>query len=269
MKRIKRFYDSVDIRRSTENSFSLLLNGKTVKTPLGEPFNLSNEAIAAAVATEWQLQKEFVVPNTMPINTILMTHIDIDSKLTRNDKLLQISRFFQTDTLRFPESDELSGLFKMQNEKWHPIFQHLKSSNITFTQCRGTFSLPESTEAEITAINNVLLKDYDPLLLCMLETASKYLKSGTTAVGLIDRAITPQEAFEAAYAEELHQRREWGLVEGDHDIQDAETMLWLHGVYILSYLVRMWFTSYDIIQYSENNFHGIHQNCMHIFFLVE
>lgn len=239
MKRIKRFYDIVDIRRSTENSFSLLLNGKSVKTPLGGPFILPSEAIAAAVASEWQLQKEFIIPNTMPINTVLMTHIDIDSKLDRNEKLLQINRFFQTDTLRFPESDEQSALLNFQNEKWHPIFKYLKSRGITLSQSRGTFSLPESTEAEIATINNVLLGGYDSLLLSMLETASKYLKSGTAAVGLIDRAITPQEAFEAAYAEELHQRREWGLVEGDHDIQDAETMLWLHGLYTLSYLVRM------------------------------
>ena len=236
MKRIKRFYDSVSIAPSREGKFGLLLNGKTVKTPLGEHLLFPNEAVASAVATEWQLQKEFVVPNTMPMSTIMMTYIDIDSKANRTDKLEQINRFLQTDTLRFPDSKKDSKLWKLQKEKWEPILSFMDSRGTPISQSLSGFGLPLETEAEVKAINESILSSYDMLKLTMLETAAKYLKSGSTGIGLIEGVVSPSQAFEAAYVEELSQRAEWGLVEGDHDVNDAETLLWLNGISILAKL---------------------------------
>jgi ATP synthase F1 complex assembly factor 2 len=238
MKRIKRFYDTVAVGSVGENHFNLLLNNKSVKTPLGENLLFDSYGVAAAVATEWQLQTQFVVPNTMPINTIMMTHIDIDSKMERGEKLEQINRFIQTDTLRFPEVDGKSKLAVEQRHKWTPILNYLSTRGVKFTQSTNAIGLPQSTDTEIEIINQQLLGSYDSLKLSMLETAAKYLKSGTTGIGLIEGVITPQEAFEAAYIEELCQRKEWGLVEGDHDMNDAETLLWLNGISVLSELVR-------------------------------
>jgi chaperone required for assembly of F1-ATPase len=60
------------------------------------------------------------------------------------------------------------------------------------------------------------------------------LKSGSIGIALLEGALTPKDAFEAAYVEEIVQRREWGEVEGDHDLNDAETMLWLNGIRLLN-----------------------------------
>jgi ATP synthase F1 complex assembly factor 2 len=239
MKRLKRFYDTVDIQRVSNDQYKLLLNGKSVKTPLGSHYVLPSEPVASAIATEWELQQEFVIPNTMPMNTILMTNIDLDSNMERSEKLAQINKYFQTDTLRFPDLDTESNLSRLQAEKWKPILDFLVARNVRFTQATGGFALPPSTEDEILEMNDKLLSPYDSLKLTMLETASKYLKSGSTAVGLIDGVIGPEQAFEAANVEELAQRAEWGLVEGDHDLHDAETRLWLHGIGFLSDLVRV------------------------------
>ena len=238
MKRIKRFYDTVSIGQLGSNKFNILLNNKAVKTPLGEDLSFATKGIASAVATEWQLQNEYIVPNTMPINTILMTHIDIDSKMPRIEKFQQINRFIQTDTLRFPDTDEKSKLYMAQGEKWSKILSYLSSKGIKFSQSSNGIALPDSTEQEIKEINKTFMERYSSLELSMLETASKYLKSGSTAISLIDGIVSPSEAFEAAYVEELCQRKEWGLVEGDHDIADAETMLWLDGISLLSDIVR-------------------------------
>jgi chaperone required for assembly of F1-ATPase len=238
MKRIKRFYDTVAVGQIEPGRFNLLLNNKAVKTPLGENLSFATRGIAAAVATEWELQDEYVIPNTMPINTILMTHIDIDSKLRREEKLQQINRFIQTDTLRFPDTDMRGRLFSAQIETWEKVLSYIRSRGVEFSQSPNGIALPEKVEEDIELINKIFVERYDSVQLSILETASKYLKSGSTAIGLLDGVLTPIEAFEAAYVEELCQRKEWGLVEGDHDIADAETMLWLNGISLLSEIVR-------------------------------
>jgi ATP synthase F1 complex assembly factor 2 len=236
MKRVKKFYDAVDVRRSSEGLFELFLDGKTVRTPLGAKLQLGSEPIASALATEWQLQTDFVVPNAMPMNTIVMTNMDIDSKMNRREKIDQINRFFQTDTIRFPDIDDKSKLSINQKEKWNNIFNLLESRGVKITQSTSLFGLPETTDDEILNIHKKIVDNYDSLKLTMLETGAKYLKSGCLSIGLIEGFITPQEAYEAAYVEELTQRAEWGLVEGDHDLNDAETMLWLNGIHLLAHL---------------------------------
>ena len=239
MKRIKRFYDTVSISNIPQTcQYNLLLNNKTVKTPLGELLVFPSEGIASAVAMEWELQTEFVIPNTMPINTIMMTYIDVDSKILKKEKLDQIRRFLQTDTIRFPHLDPTSPLVSAQQQYWSKLESYLATRGITMTKSLNGIAIPPETDAEIEKINSEILSQYDPLKLTMLEVASKYLKSGTIGIGLLDGVLTPSEAFKAAYVEEICQRQEWGEVEGDHDINDAETMLWLNGISILGKLVK-------------------------------
>jgi ATP synthase F1 complex assembly factor 2 len=238
MKRVKKFYDSVQVERASSGLYQLLLNGKTLKTPLGANMKIPSEGVAVAAATEWELQHDYVIPNTMPINTIVMTHLDIDSNTERLDKVKQINRFFQTDTIRFPELESSSKLARFQQEKWKPIFDYLSSRGVVFSQSSGGFSLPETTEAEIERVHEKIVDQYDGLKLTMLDTAAKYLKSGSIGIGLIEGVLTPEQAFEAAFVEELDQRTEWGLVGGDHDLNDAENLLWLNGISLLGSLLR-------------------------------
>jgi ATP synthase F1 complex assembly factor 2 len=240
MKRIKKFYTTVGVNTSQKSStFQLLLDGKQVRTPLGEPLLLPNEAVAAAVATEWQLQSKFVVPNSMPISTVLMTNIDIDSKMGRTEHITQISRYFQTDTVRFPDLDKSSALALQQKKHWKPILDYLNSVGVILSQSKAPFALPDSTEAEVKAMNETFLRSYDSLQLTMLETLAKYLKSGSIAVGVLEGILSPEAAFKAAFVEEICQREEWGLVEGDHDMNDAETKLWINGVSLLATALRI------------------------------
>ena len=238
MKRVKKFYESVRIERTPSGLFELLLDGRSVRTPLGAKLQLGNEGLACAVATEWELQTKFVVPNTMPINTIVMTNIDIDSKLDRREKLEQINRFFQTDTIRFPDLNVESNLFKDQKAKWTPVIRFLGDRGVAVSQSATGFGIPESTSQEIAEIHEKIVDSYDSLTLTMLETGAKYLKSGCISLSLIEGVLTPQEAFEAAYIEELTQRKDWGLVEGDHDLGDAETNLWLNGIHLLALVTK-------------------------------
>ena len=230
MKRLGRFYKTVSIE-PVGGMFQLLLDGKPVRTPMRNLLTFESEGVASAVASEWQIQSKFIVPNTMPMSTIITTFLDVDSQITREEKIGQISKFFQTDTIRFPASEPL--LAAAQAREWAPVHRYIESKQLVLTPC-AEFSVPDNTHIEVANICGKALSTYDQLGLTLLETAAKYLKSASVGLALIEGAVTPNEAWRAAYVEEIFQRENWGLVEGDHDVHDAETLLWLNGVALLA-----------------------------------
>lgn len=62
----KRFWDEVSIGQ-TEDGFSILLDGRPVRTPGKALMALPTEALAEAVADEWRAQEGAVRPDTMPL----------------------------------------------------------------------------------------------------------------------------------------------------------------------------------------------------------
>jgi chaperone required for assembly of F1-ATPase len=116
------------------------------------------------------------------------------------------------------------------------VLEFFQQRGIHISQSPNGIAVPAGAEVEIATINREILAEdrFDPLRLTVLETAAKYLKSGSIGIALLEGALTPKDAFEAAYVEEIVQRREWGEVEGDHDLNDAETMLWLNGIRLLN-----------------------------------
>ena len=238
MKRLKRFYDKVSVKCVEKDLYHLLLDSRTVRTPLGGTLSFKSEGIASAVGSEWEIQGEFVIPNSMPMNSIMMTFLDVDSKLGRGEKEKQISRFLQTDTLRFPAEKSDSALARAQGKYWEKPKTFLRETMKLELTRGNAFSVPSSTDAEIAEIRERILSKYDGLDLTLLETGAKFLKSGSLAIALIEGAVTAEEAWQAAYAEELSQRENWGLVEGEHDYHDAETLLWLNGVGLLASLKK-------------------------------
>lgn len=60
----KRFYKSTNILRS-EGKYEVTLDQRKLKTPKGNTFAVENEALAVAVATEWNSQKDKIIQSKM------------------------------------------------------------------------------------------------------------------------------------------------------------------------------------------------------------
>src|SRR2546422_11698663 len=71
----KRFYDQVAIKDETGGR-SVLLDGKSVRTPGKAAFLLPNAALAEAVAEEWRGQGARIDPATMPLTRLANSVID-------------------------------------------------------------------------------------------------------------------------------------------------------------------------------------------------
>ena len=72
----KRFYKLAHVEKSPEGQFRILLDNRPVRTPAKAELQLPSQALAEAVAAEWEAQGEYVDPATMPLTRIANSTID-------------------------------------------------------------------------------------------------------------------------------------------------------------------------------------------------
>ena len=72
---MKRFYKECGIG-TAEGGFSVTLDGRPVQTPARVVLALPTAPLAEAIAEEWRVQGETVVPDTMPLMRLATTAVD-------------------------------------------------------------------------------------------------------------------------------------------------------------------------------------------------
>lgn len=117
----RRFYKEVSIVRSGDQ-FEVCLDQRKIKTPLGKLLLVPNEALAIAVATEWDCQQKEINPNEMHLTGLCNTVLDNPSKKTKEDMASDILEFLESDTLCY-RMDEPDDLVILQKEKWDPLLR--------------------------------------------------------------------------------------------------------------------------------------------------
>ncbi|KAL5019005.1 hypothetical protein ScPMuIL_004727 [Solemya velum] len=100
--------------------FEINLDKKKLTTPSGNLFTVSNEALALAVATEWNTQEDVITRHSMHLTSLCNTAIDNPMHKSRKDLVQSILHFLETDTVcyRVTEPAELATL---QDEQWEPL----------------------------------------------------------------------------------------------------------------------------------------------------
>ena len=70
-------YKHVGVQRAaTASRYVITLDERVLKTPAKHPLELPNEALAWAIATEWDAQTKRMAPHTMPLMKLATTAID-------------------------------------------------------------------------------------------------------------------------------------------------------------------------------------------------
>src|SRR5579884_903042 len=72
---MKRVYDRVETRPA-DGGWGVALDERPVRTPARNPLVVPTEALAAALAAEWDAQQGEIRPATMPLTRLAATAID-------------------------------------------------------------------------------------------------------------------------------------------------------------------------------------------------
>ncbi|XP_077019519.1 ATP synthase mitochondrial F1 complex assembly factor 2 isoform X4 [Tamandua tetradactyla] len=115
----KRFYQNVSITQG-EGGFEINLDHRKLKTPQAKLFTVPSEALAIAVATEWDSQKDTIKFYTMHLTTLCNTSLDNPTQRSKEQLIQAAVKFLDTDTICY-RVEEPETLVELQKNEWDPV----------------------------------------------------------------------------------------------------------------------------------------------------
>jgi chaperone required for assembly of F1-ATPase len=202
---VKRFYQQA-IAKSCGRDFSILLDGKPLKTPLQDDFVVPNAELAEAIAAEWAAQPEKINPASMLLTKFVNSTIDGIAK-KMDDVRRDILSYAQTDLL-FYRALEPQALQARQARAWDPILDWLKARNIDFNATKGVMPLKQP-EKSLAALHEALMP-FEPFTLAAIASITALTGSACLAYAVAEDYLSAEAAWDAAHIDEDFQIEQWG-----------------------------------------------------------
>ncbi|XP_007903962.1 ATP synthase mitochondrial F1 complex assembly factor 2 [Callorhinchus milii] len=211
----KKFYKNVSISQGEGGLFEINLDHRKLKTPQGKLFTIPSEALAVAVATEWDSQRNTLQFFAMHLTTLCNTALDNPTQKTREQLIRSALKFLDTDTVCY-RIEEPPGLVELQKNEWDPVIEWIENRYDVVIGTSTDILGPNITE-ETKHTFHQHLSSYNLWALIGLEYVIHQLKSVVLSLNLIDRNLNVEKAVLLSRLEEQYQIERWGSVEWAHD----------------------------------------------------
>lgn len=211
----RRFWTETTVAE-TGQSFTVLLDGRRVKTPHKADLAVPSRGFAERIAAEWKSQEEVVVPDTMPFTRAANTAIDKVSEQF-DDVATMLIAYGETDLICY-RAETPAALRERQAEAWDPLIswaEHAFEAKLQVTQ--GVLPVDQSAQslarlgAEVRAMTPFQLVGFHDLVVL----------SGSLVLALAAaNALKPaSEIWKLSRLDEHWQIEQWGE---DEEAKEAE-----------------------------------------------
>jgi chaperone required for assembly of F1-ATPase len=203
---MKRFYTKASTAPLGEGH-AILLDGMPIKTPAGNVLAVPTDALAKALAAEWQAQGEKIITATMPLMQMAATVVDYGER-NRKDIRERLLAYVKSDLLCY-YVEEPPELQARQEKLFAPKLQWLHrryAIHLNIATALLADTQPEGAMPRMEAV----LAALDDWKLMGVQTAALASGSLVLALGLMERAFTAREVFDAAEVEHSFQLEKWG-----------------------------------------------------------
>jgi chaperone required for assembly of F1-ATPase len=203
----KRFYKNAE---ATDNAVTL--DGKPVMTPKRRTLKAPNEAVARAIAGEWEAQRDTIDPGAMPLTRLANAIIDgvADAPGAVRDEIV---KYLGSDLI-FYRADSPEGLVAKQAQHWDPLIAFARDSfGARFVLAQGVVHQAQPPEAVAAAAVSI---PPDPWKLGALAAITTITGSALIALVLAAGVIDADAAWAAANVDEDWNMGTWG--------EDAEVL---------------------------------------------
>lgn len=230
---MKRVYREV-AWRAGGNGFEVALDGRPLRTPARRTMALPTEALARAVAEEWEAQTDEIRPQAMPLTRLVATAIDRVA-VRREEVAAEIQGYGDSDLVCY-RAEAPVELVARQAELWQPVVDWVRlryDAALTVTSGIVPVTQPETALAALRAA----LAPLSDLELMALHTVTTATGSLVIGLAVLEGEMAGEAAWAAGLADELYMSEVWG--EDDEakqrhdalkrDILAAERLLTLLG----------------------------------------
>lgn len=202
----KRFYKQAGIA-SDELGFSIELDGRPIKTPAKATLTVPTEALAAAIAAEWNAQGEQLDLQGMTLTRLANVAIDRTPE-TRSELADELSRYASTDVTCYL-ADTPAELQARQDAAWKPMRDWVgKQHGVILVPVIGLIASPQP-EASLEAVRTYALS-LDDFRLTALTWACSLLGSAVLALAMEGGKLDAKQALLASCIDEDWQIEQWG-----------------------------------------------------------
>lgn len=202
----KRFWKDTQTQ-AKEDGFIVTLDGREVKTPAKARMILPTQALAEAIAAEWDAQEDLIKPATMPMTRTANSAIDTVGH-NLDHVIDSLAQYGGTDLICY-FAEHPQSLIDMQRAAWEPLHEWLVSTHsITLAQGAGVVFIPQPEGVE-TQFRNVL-RSYSIFELAALHDLISL--SGSIVIGLAatDKSNRIADLWEASIVDERWNISQWG-----------------------------------------------------------
>ncbi len=196
---MKRFYNNVETRPDEQGSLLIFLDARPVRTSAGQNLLANSVSLAEAIRQEWEAQGETIDLETMPLNRFQSVCIDRIAP-DRGRAAEKIMSYLDTDLLCYRTG--MPGAFaEFQRALWDTALQWFEDRcGVRLEVTTALKALRQPDEAR-NAVRDILEKAADEQLTVIHEIT---IATGSLVLGLglTENAMTPEDVFNAALAEE-------------------------------------------------------------------
>ena len=203
---MKRFWKEVAVERE-EGGWAIRLDGRPVKTPARAPLVVPSEALAEAIADEWRSVGETIDPRAMPLTGLANAAID---------RVAPEPRAFAEGLARYAEADlacyRAEGpreLAARQERSWDELLAWARRRyDVDFVTTCGLMHVaqPDPTVERLAHAVAAL----DPFRLAGLSALVTVGGSLVAALAVVEKALTPEQAWDAVSIDDRWQLEQWG-----------------------------------------------------------
>jgi chaperone required for assembly of F1-ATPase len=194
---------------ATPDGFAITLDDKTVRTPSRKPLVAPSAELAAAIAAEWDAQRDIINPMTMPLTRLANSVIDAvgDNVVAVVE---DIAKYFGTDLL-FYRAGHPQELVAREAAAWDPVlFWAADSLGAHFILAEGIIHIRQP-DAAIAAMRAVL--PGDPWSVAAMHLVTTLTGSALLAVALLRGYLDADQVWAAAHVDEDWNIERWGVDE--------------------------------------------------------
>src|SRR5713226_1990931 len=198
--RRKRFYAHAGVVDAPDG-LAITLDDRPVRTPSGRPLVAPTREIADAIVTEWDSQKEFIDPLTMPLTRF--ANSVVDAVVDRVEAVADdIAKYLGSDLL-FYRAGHPEALVAREAALWDAVGAH-------FILAEGIVHVRQPDTA-IAAARAAL--PADPWSIAALHVVTTLTGSALLALALLGGVLDSDQVWAAAHVDEDWNIEKWGVDE--------------------------------------------------------
>ena len=203
----KRFYQSATVAEREDGGFSVVLDGRQIKTPAGKPLAVPAPGLAQAIAEEWNAQGETIVPASLPLTKLANTAIDAVAA-RKAEVADDIVKYAATDLVCY-RAEYPAELVAAQAAAWDPVLSWADAKHgAPFLVSSGIAHIAQP-QASLEAIGAAVAA-YNAFKLTALHVMTSLSGSALIALAHVEGELDAAAAWAAACTDENWQISRWG-----------------------------------------------------------